>query len=135
MSFWTFLKSMPGKITMVATTAIAGVAANFAGAAMVKDDLEMDAIKKGIVDGGGNVDGLTDAQIMSGWENIKQVVETDPSVAEQAKTVYRLVNDNLSQVDFQSHIQGLSIGLTIVAVVIVGAVWFLLYRRACKMAA
>lgn len=92
MSFWTFLKSVPGKITMVATTAIAGVAANFAGAAMVKDDLEMDAIKKGIVDGGGNVDGLTDAQIMSGWENIKQVVETDPSVAEQAKTVYRLVN-------------------------------------------
>ena len=63
MTFWTFLKSVPGKITMVATTAVAGIAANFVGASQVKGDLELEAIKKGVVEGGGSYEGLTDAQI------------------------------------------------------------------------
>lgn len=136
MSFWTFLKSVPGKITMVATTAIAGIAANFAGAAMVdRKPLELEAIKKGVVEGGGNVDGMTDAEVWSGWDSIVEAVNTysfpdDSSIMK----MYRAVNDNLSQVDFQTHIQGLSIGLTVATVVIVGVIWFLLYRKATKMA-
>ena len=136
MSFWTFLKSVPGKITMVATTAITGIAANFAGAAMVdRKPLELEAIKKGVVEGGGNVDGMTDAEVWSGWDSIVEAVNTY-SFPDDSSTMkmYRAVNDNLSQVDFQTHIQGLSIGLTVAAVVIVGVIWFLLYRKATKMA-
>jgi hypothetical protein len=120
---------------MAVTTVAAGVGANFAGAAMVdRKPLELEAIKKGIVEGGGTIDGMTDETILNGWAAIKE--SGDAGILSPAgQSVYEKVNENLSQVDFQTHIQGLSIGLTIAVMVIVGAVWFLLYRKACKVAA
>lgn len=45
MTFWTFLKSVPGKITMVATTAVAGIAANFVGAESIQSGMKEDIIR------------------------------------------------------------------------------------------
>lgn len=133
MTFWTFLKSVPGKITMVATTAVAGIAANFAGASMVKDDLEYEAIKKGVVEGGGTLDGLTEAQILDGWSYVQAEIQVG-SGSSITRSIYDSVNSNLDKVPLDSHFQALPIGLTVAAAVILGVIWFVLYRKAMKAA-
>ncbi len=100
---------------------------------MVKDDLEYEALKKGIVEGGGNPDGLSKEQIYNGWELLQEVVKNS-GADETTKAIYRCVNSNLDKVPLESHFQALPIGLTVAAVVILGVIWFVLYRKAMKAA-
>lgn len=100
---------------------------------MVKDDLEYEAIKKGVVEGGGTIDGLSKEQIYNGWEMVQELVK-NPGIDETTKAIYRCVNSNLDKVPLDSHFQALPIGLTVAAVVILGVIWFILYRKAMKAA-
>ena len=117
---------------MVATTAVAGIAANFAGASMVKEDLEFEAIKKGVIEGGGTIDGLSKEQILDGWSYVQAEIQVG-SGNSTTRSIYDSVNSNLDKVPFDSHFQALPIGLTVAAVAIVGIIWFLIYRKASKM--
>lgn len=101
---------------------------------MVKEDLEFEAIKKGSVDGGGDITGLTRDQIYEAWDQVVDYVTSGSVTDGPIMSIYNHVNSNLDKVPMESHFQALPLGLTIAAVAVLGIVWFLLYRHAKKMA-
>ena len=123
---YDFFKSAAGKITAVGATAIAGVAGNFKFAGDVKDELTLKAIKDGVVQGGGNIDGMTDAQIQSGWEMVKDFVENN-TPNESTQRMYDAVMSNLDKVDIQSHYQPSTLVGTAVCVAIPAIIFTGLY--------
>lgn len=124
---YDFFKSAAGKITAVGATAIAGVAGNFKFAGDVKDELTLKAIKDGVVQGGGNIDGLTDAQITAAYETLKFDVENGVVSGGVAQAIIDCVNANLDKVDIQSHYQPSTLIGTAVCVAIPAIIFTGLY--------
>ena len=123
---YDFFKSAAGKITAVGATAIAGVAGNFKFAGDVKDELTLKAIKDGVVQGGGSIDGMTDAQVLSGWEMVKEL-GTQEGIDSVTKKIYECVSSNLDKVDMQSHYQPSTLVGTAVCVAIPAIIFTGLY--------
>lgn len=126
MSLGPVLRSPYGKIIMVLSTVLAAISADYIGGRLFdRSALEMQAIKRGIVEGGGNIDGLSDAQILRAWKDLALDVKhglTDPPYL----NIYTAVNKQLSEIN--TYIQPeVLLTATIVTVAVIVA-WYVIYR-------
>ena len=137
MGVFNFLKSKVGKATMVGTTAAAGVATNFVLAEGVKDDMKLDAIKNGVEQVGGSVEGLSNAEILAQWDIIKNSVEYG-TPSDAASKLYDIVMSNFDKINVESHYQPQTLTGTCAVVAVMSIVWagayFLAKRKAKKVA-
>ena len=140
MSFWSFLKSTAGKVTMIGTTAIAGIAANFVAANSIQDDMKVEIIKenlKPLVTGDPST--LSSSDTWGLFDDLKTIVDdinNGAIVDDSQKFVdaYANINSDFDKVPLESHFQAFPLEVTVVAVAVIGIIWLILYLKAKKTA-